>query len=73
MTNEHAPAPNMPEALSTEERAIHTEPTPEASQCSSCIHRPYCACRGKTGHCGNYIHMATRVIGGRFDLLRFKA
>ncbi len=69
MTNEHNPAPNLPEVLTGE--TVQAEDTPEPSLCGTCIHQPYCACRGKTGYCGNYIHMATRVLGGRFDPLRF--
>lgn len=71
MKHEHA-SPNDAADVPTVARP-QAAAKPEGSQCSTCIHQPYCACRGKTGHCGNYIHMATRVIGGRFDLLRFKA
>lgn len=69
MTNEHAPALHLPEVPAGE--PDRGEGAPEPSMCGTCIHQPYCACRGKTGYCGNYIHMATRVLGGRFDPLRF--
>lgn len=42
------------------------DPAPEPTMCDTCIHIPYCACRGKTGYCGNYLHMATRVIGRHY-------
>jgi hypothetical protein len=69
MTHDFAPTREATEASPTPPAAS----APESSQCDTCIHHPYCACRGKTSHCGNYIHRATRVIGGRFDPFRFKA
>jgi len=49
--------------------ASHDEPKADAenSMCSTCHHQFYCACRGKTGYCGNYTNKAARVRDGRFS------
>ena len=71
MMHEATTPENVPEVLAMV--PVQEDITPEASMCGDCIHRTYCACRGKTGYCGNYIHRATRVFGGTLDPFRLNA